>query len=238
MAVGGDGLLKMKLAVRAGKKLAALVAIGLIAATNSVAAVDKHYVYYNGKIVAELHILTDTEAAGSELSQEGDTYFDMTAASALATGITSATSYWTNMLGAANKSPQPWAIPVIGVDNYQNASASPGSFDTDGNYQTINYIKEAIQNGKVLHNVDDFTLNPITWDAGDTAFSIITIGRYIGAEREGATYGYWVDADTLLPTNEQASDFLGCFRHELGYALGILAEYEDYKGGHRKYVAG
>lgn len=210
------------------KKLAALVAITMLAATNSAAAVDKHQIYYNGKTVAELHILTDTDVVGSGLYEKDQTYFDMTAESALATGITSATAYWTNMLGAGNKSPQPWAIAVVGLNNYKNAVASPKNYNVEGEYQPINYIKEAIQNGKVLCNVEDFTQSPIAWEDGDTAFSFIQIGRYFGAEREGATSGYWVDTDTLLPTNEQSADFLGCFRHELGHALGILAEYDVY----------
>ena len=40
------------------------------------------------------------------------------------------------------------------------------------------------------------------------------------------------DADTVLPTNEQAADFIGCFRHELVHALGVCAAIEpcDWNG--------
>ncbi|MBQ1416281.1 MAG: autotransporter outer membrane beta-barrel domain-containing protein, partial [Selenomonas sp.] len=59
---------------------------------------------------------------------------------------------------------------------------------------------------------------------GDAGLSLILIGQHLGAERTGTNTedGWWVDPDTILPTNEQATDFVGTFRHELGHALGIL----------------
>ena len=55
---------------------------------------------------------------------------------------------------------------------------------------------------------------------GKYAYSEIWIGEYMGAKRKGAEDGWWIDSETVLPTNEQAADFVGMFRHELGHALG------------------
>ncbi|MBQ4213043.1 MAG: autotransporter outer membrane beta-barrel domain-containing protein, partial [Selenomonas sp.] len=57
---------------------------------------------------------------------------------------------------------------------------------------------------------------------GKYAYSVIRIGKYVGASRNNVENGWWIDADTVLPTNEQAADFVGTFRHELGHALGII----------------
>ena len=59
---------------------------------------------------------------------------------------------------------------------------------------------------------------------GDAGLSHVLIGQHFGAERTGAKAkdGWWVDPDTILPTNEQATDLVATFRHELGHALGIL----------------
>ena len=69
-------------------------------------------------------------------------------------------------------------------------------------------------------------------DAGNTGVSMIQIGQHFGANREGAMDGWWVDTDTVLPTNEQAADFVGMIRHELAHALGISAETKfcDWNG--------
>lgn len=42
---------------------------------------------------------------------------------------------------------------------------------------------------------------------GDYGYSLILIGQYVGAARQGTVDGWWVDTDTVLPTNEQAAGF-------------------------------
>lgn len=218
------------------KKLTALVLMTLLAGANTSFAYDKHDIYYNDKHMAELYILSAAEADGSEFKETGDTFFDL--ATDLQKGMYSATSYWTDMFGAGAKNPQPWSIAVVAINNYANASASPFTYDPEGNELHSNYIKESIQKGIKLSNVDDFTASPLTWDDGYIAFSSIRIGKYFGADRTGATDGYWVDADTPLPTNEQAADFVATFRHELGHALGIVRNSDDITDAEENTILG
>ena len=58
----------------------------------------------------------------------------------------------------------------------------------------------------------------------------IDIGQYLGAARSGTVDGWWIDTDTLLTNNEQATDFAGTIRHELGHALGIVFDYYKKNG--------
>lgn len=142
------------------------------------------------------------------------------------------------MLGAGLKNEQPWQIAVTAIDNYGNASAISSSYDAAGKeLETYNYVKEALQNGKQLAYIDDLSVDKIEATT-DYGFSVVDIGRYMGANRDGATNGYWVDTDTLLPTNEQAADFVGCFRHELGHALGIAIAYETITNADLSAITG
>ncbi|MBP3691129.1 MAG: autotransporter outer membrane beta-barrel domain-containing protein, partial [Schwartzia sp.] len=119
----------------------------------------------------------------------------------------------------------------------QNAGAASTSIRSDGANKNILtaglFVPEQIQNGKSLSvlNQEYLEAHGNTPAAGEYGFSEVTIGKYMGAAREGAELGWWVDTDTVLPTNEQAADFVGTFRHELGHALGISLKKGEYKVG-------
>ncbi|ORT98934.1 hypothetical protein D081_2299 [Anaerovibrio sp. JC8] len=142
------------------------------------------------------------------------------------------TSYWSEMLGPGAKNTQPWQIFVNG-DYDQNAYAASISFNSDGkklyNKPEQLYIKSLI--------VDNYGLEALTYEnaktgvtpAGNYGYSNINVGAYTGANRKGSVNGWWVDADTVLPTNEQSTDYVGTFRHELAHALGFFAA-RDFKG--------
>lgn len=175
------------------KKLTALVLLSLFAVVNNADAVTTQYVEYNGKQMAEIQILTAAEAQKTELNkldggeeaEQTDTYFDLP--EELAGSIGDATKYWTDMIGAHSKNEQPWQLVVFGKDNYQNAGAVTDSFDADGEEAPHNYVRELLQDGKKLGTVDDFSAEENLLPKGEeTSFSIITIGRPLGANRDGA----------------------------------------------------
>ena len=91
----------------------------------------------------------------------------------------------------------------------------------NGKLTPVNFVAQQLQNGKNLIRMTEELAKSDNPPAGDYGFSQITIGQFLGADRKGAIDGWWVDTDTVLPTNEQAADFVGTFRHELGHALGI-----------------
>ena len=95
------------------------------------------------------------------------------------------------------------------------------------------YVAQMLQGKRTLTPLDIEKIKKEGIDKnGIYAFSNITIGQHFGANRDGALDGWWGDADTVLPTNEQAADFIGCFRHELVHALGVCAAIEpcDWNG--------
>ncbi|MBQ1461947.1 MAG: autotransporter outer membrane beta-barrel domain-containing protein, partial [Selenomonas sp.] len=202
------------------------------------------YSDYNGKHFAELKFLKTNYgigAGGDKWLVDSPTY-DLPAALMAATKTS--TDYWTNILGPGAKNSKPWQIFVTTYDK-QNASAGSHSINSDGKhpasdsfYNAEFYLGEQLQQGKVF--------TPLTYEeaqddllpAGQYAYSMVVIGKYMGAKRNQATaygydggYGWWIDSETVLPTNEQANDFVGAFRHELGHALGIsLATATDKNG--------
>lgn len=187
------------------------------------------YVYYNGKPMAEMQFLTEGEEIKNVVDKAG-----YTLSPTLIEPVKTSTAYWTDMLAPKAKNTQPWQIFVTTEKNLQNASASTNSFVPDpkkpGDVKPteINMVALQLQDGKKLIPIktgDEETV-------GDYGVSEINIGQYFGGNREGAVEGWWVDADTVLPTNEQSTDFVGTFRHELGHALGIAksVEFLDEKG--------
>ena len=187
------------------------------------------YVYYNGKPMAEMQFLTEGEEIKDMVDKAG-----YTLSPTLIEPVKTSTAYWTDMLGPKAKNAQPWQIFVTTEKNLQNASASTNSMirgpkkPGDVKPTEINMVALQLQDGKKLIPVktgDEKTV-------GNYGISEIHIGQFFGGNRKGAIEGWWVDADTVLPTNEQSADFVGTFRHELGHALGIAkaVEYLDEKG--------
>ena len=188
---------------------------------------EPEYVYYNGKPMAEMQFLNAGEGLMGK-DGDGNDEDEMVAAAgytldpSLIGPVKSSTAYWAEMIGPKAQNGQPWQIYVTTEANLQNASAETTSVHAEHGEtedDADNYVSELLQNGKSLNRVTEASaLNP---PDGDFAFSTITIGQYLGAARKGAVDGWWVNTNTVLPDNEQASDFVGAFRHELGHALGI-----------------
>jgi|GEM_PF-3151635 hypothetical protein len=80
-------------------------------------------------------------------------------------------------------------------------------------------MQKVLQDGYTLTHLDPFNG---TTPTGLAAFSNITIGEYFGAVQNQTGDDWHIDAETVLPTNEQAADYLGTVRHEMGHALGII----------------
>ena len=198
-----------------------------------VSASDTDYVYFNGQKFIEF-----------EFFNEGEFGSEYTLSELLREGTKSATSYWSGILGPRSKFSSPWQIFVKTQANFQNAGALTYSLKGQ-KVITDNYPALMMQNGKKLNAYDMKKLAGIVIPdslseeerfklmekyiennapGGDAGLSLVLIGQHSGAERTGAKAkdGWWVDADTILPTNEQAADFVGTFRHELGHALGII----------------
>ena len=184
------------------------------------------YVYSDGRPFAELKYLRTGEGIGlnSNWLVRASAY-DLD--KSLIEATNSSTAYWAGILGKGAKNTTPWQI-FVNTDNSPNASAASHSVNSDGERPAKEsiiteqiYVKDQLQDGVVF--------KPITYEEaqigylpkGKYAYSDITVGAYMGANRTGAINGWWVDTDSLLPTNEQAADFVGTFRHELGHALGI-----------------
>ena len=187
------------------------------------------YVHYNGKPMAEMQFLTKGEEIEDLVEKAG-----YTLSPSLIEPVKTSTAYWTDMLGPKAKNTQPWQIFVTTEKNLQNASASTNSMIPDP--KKPGKVKPTEINMVALQLQDGTKLIPVkTGDeetVGNYGISEIHIGQYFGGNRKGAIEGWWVDADTVLPTNEQSADFVGTFRHELGHALGIAksVEFLDEKG--------
>ncbi|SFE67657.1 autotransporter outer membrane beta-barrel domain-containing protein [Succiniclasticum ruminis] len=185
------------------------------------------YVYYNGKPMVEIQFLVKSEGV-KDMPGKSDFPLDPS----LIEPAKSGTAYWTGLLGPKAKNGQPWQIFVATQEKVQNAYANTFSFKPEkGKLKgtEVNFVARQLQDGKSLLRMqeDEGKLTP-----GDYGYSVIYIGQYVGAARQGTVDGWWVDTDTVLPSNEQAADFTGTFRHELGHALGIgkAVDYLDEAG--------
>ena len=181
------------------------------------------YSYYNGKPFAEIKFMAQNYGIGLDgIWLINPPAYDLPPT--LINATMSSTAYWTNILGGGVKNPAPWQIFVT-TENVQNAFAYTGTIKSDGvngSYDNAAFLLgEHLQDGKPVNKLTYEAVAGDVLPSGQYVFSNITIGNYMGAERNGAINGWWVDPDTVLPTNEQAADFVGTFRHELGHALGI-----------------
>ncbi len=188
------------------------------------------YVYYNGKPLVEMQFLVKGEEMESLVDKAG-----YTLSPSLIQPVKSSTAYWTGLIGPKAKNGQPWQVFVTTQKNEQNAYASTTSVivkNRKAKETEVNFVAQQLQDGKKLLRMTGKIAEMDNPPSGDYGFSEIAIGQYMGAARKGAVDGWWVDTDTVLPTNEQAADFVGTFRHELGHALGISksVNYLDEKG--------
>ncbi len=196
-------------------------AIGFAFPACQVAASQTEYVCHDGKEMIQM-----------EFFDEGEFTSEYTLDSSLIDATKSATAYWTGILGPRSKFSSAWQILVSTQKNFQNAFASSYAFK-DKEESGRNFIAEMLQGNRNLVNLDLKSFATAegkdeeekiknTIPDGVVGLSLVVIGQHLGANRDGVIDGWAVDTDTVLPTNEQAADFIGAFRHELGHTLGIV----------------
>ena len=205
--------------MKKSQKLAILASLAMsLNFYGNVSASDTDYVYYDGKKFIEF-----------EFCNDGEFNSHYTLSDTIREATKSSTAYWTGIIAPRSRYSSPWQIIVANEKNVQNAGAATLSFQ-NGKHMYDNYPALMMQTGKEEELVEVFRANAPK--QGDSGISLLTIGQHFGANREGIIDGWWVDTDTVLPTNEQANDFVGTCRHELGHALGIAswARYCDWNG--------
>ncbi|SHF06503.1 hypothetical protein SAMN02745190_01795 [Schwartzia succinivorans DSM 10502] len=217
--------------------MTAMILAGLFSALPSHAFADDtedvsvKTVYHNGEKFAEISFFPEGKGLG--LDKEKDWFVDpskYTPSVELKKATVSAAEYWADIIGDGAKNKDAWTI-YLNTNEEKNAGAASYSIRATGDKNSFlkheAFIKDQLQDGKELLVIDQDYINQhgTILPAGDYGFSEITVGKYFGAKRTRgagvADCGWWVDADTVLPTNEQAADYVGTIRHELGHALGI-----------------
>ncbi len=218
------------------KRLLTTMVLSALMMSQGAVGYTKDYLYYGNKPFAEMQFLgTD---AGVGRMANGKYLFDPAGYELSATlkdATKSATSYWIDILGSRAKNNQPWQIFVTTQKNEQNAYATTLTFSQEEDKKDItiipeNYAARLLQTGAPLDTVSAETSDGNSYiSPGTYSVSMILIGQHLGANRDGAIDGWWVDSDndTVLPQNEQAADFASVIRHELGHALGINVQTEN-----------
>ena len=223
--------------------LSAALLMEAMAATTVASAADSPYIateqiLYENNAFAEINFLRSGQGIGKGPNDndliiskaEYNLHTDLIAATV------DSTRYWSDMLGAGAKNTTPWQI-FVRTNYSQNASAGNRSIRSDGKAEadssfvpTEHFVNDQLQKGVVLSVLTYENAKSGILPQGDYGYSEIVIGDYFGANRTGAINGWWIDTDTVLPTNEQANDFVGTFRHELGHALGLSFHRISEKG--------
>ncbi len=186
-------------------------------------------VYHNGEKFAEIGFFPEDVGLG----KKGYWFVKQaiyTLSEKLQKATVSGVAYWTDIIGDRAKNKDTWTLYVTTYKE-KNAAADSTSVRATGDKNDYvdyeEFVTNQLQHGKELSVIDqdDIDAHGTNLPAGDYGFSEINIGKYMGAERTkgdgAAEYGWWVDTDTVLPTNEQAADFVGTIRHEIGHTLGI-----------------
>lgn len=140
-------------------------------------------------------------------------------------GIATGMQYWADILG--KKAINPVDVIVM-TKNEPNAYAN--NINLNRNKLTVDdYTKWSLQKGMQLPNITkirDFRKH-------QAGFLELYVGKELSGKRNGSEHGWYIDAESVIPTNEQAADFMGTIRHEMAHALGILCyrePLEDARG--------
>ena len=221
----------MRKSLKHNRLLTAAVMAALLSMSAHGYAMNTEYVDFNGRRIAEVNFLSE----GEDLGDVDDARAGYNLHSTLKEAVKTGTEYWTDMIGTKAKNGQPWQIYVAGKPNVQNANAVTRSLNVENGKTTLapdNFVAKQLQDGKQLPRMTQEIIRAERIPNGDYGVSVVEIGQYLGGNREGATDGWWVDPDTVLPSNEQAADFVATIRHELGHALGIFVanDYLDVEG--------
>ena len=207
--------------------LAVAVFFGLNVPNFHAHAYQTENLYVNGKPVVELNFFNR-----GEFSSEINFNAKLVDASKLGA------DYWKNILGLNVKTP--WQIAFV-TGTQRAVDGKTFSFDA-AEFTTENYLAQMLRGDRTLALFDMETLADTNVTADqvqsvleanspdeDSAISYVTIGRNLGAKRDDAVNGWYVDADTILPTNEQAADFVGALRFELARSLGAQVQLDGMK---------
>lgn len=183
--------------------------------------------YVNGKPVVELNFFNRGEFSS-------ETNFNAKLVDASKLGA----DYLKNILGL--RASTPWQIALV-TSTQQTVDGKTFSFDA-AEFTSENYIAQMLQGDRTLEPFDMENLADTNISADevqsflqensptdDAALSYVTIGRNLGAKRDDAINGWFVDAETILPTNEQAADFVGALRLELARSLGVQVQLDGSK---------
>ena len=229
-----------KMSRRRYSLLVSAVMVGIMSITPYVSAEDTdylatEYIEYDGRNVAELNFLAKDQGIGKEKRWLiNPSRYDMS--DDLIEATVDATTYWTDMLGDGLKNDEPWQI-FIDTNYARNASASSPNIKSNGvrpaynsYYNGESFVRHQLQYGDKLEELTIDKAETGVLPVGNYGYSNITVGYAFGAFRQGAIDGWWVDNDTVLPTNEFAADYVGTIRHELGHALGIHAAKRTRRG--------
>uniref|UniRef100_UPI0026ECF46B autotransporter outer membrane beta-barrel domain-containing protein n=1 Tax=Anaerovibrio lipolyticus TaxID=82374 RepID=UPI0026ECF46B len=211
--------------------LVSAILIGLMSITPYATANESEYLAtesldYDGRQIAEMIFLKEGQGIGTNRQwMVPKAVYDLP--DSLIKGAADSASYWTDMLGPTAKNKDPWQIFVT-TYWVRNASSSSLSVVSDGikpirrSYKNAeHFVSQQLQNG---NRYDELTYDKAKTGVlpeGSYAYTRLRLGYYYGAQRKGADYGWWLDTDTVLPTNEQAVNYATTVRHELGHALGI-----------------
>ncbi|WP_295920071.1 autotransporter outer membrane beta-barrel domain-containing protein, partial [uncultured Anaerovibrio sp.] len=216
------------------RTLVSTVLIGLMSVTSYASAEDEDFylaeepLKYNNKEFAELLFLSKGNGIGiTGQWLVSPPKYDLT--DELIAATVGSSMYWVGILGDDAKNKEPWQI-FVGTDFDSNAYAGSTNIVSNGvrkayySYRPAeSFVRNQIKYGDELEKLTPESAETGVLPAGKYGFSEITVGKNMGANREEAVDGWWVDTDTVLPTNEQAVDYVGTIRHELGHALGITA---------------
>lgn len=206
---------------------AVAIFLGVSTATATVAASQTENVRSNGLPVVEMEFFN-----GGEFSSTQN--FNAAIVNATKFGAI----YWRDILNLRANGQPPWQIALT-TNELPLIVGQTFSFNGKTQAQD-NYLAQMLQNRRTLTRFNlqgladerisaaqiQSVLQQNTVLANDTAVSVVTIGNNLGANREGAINGWSVDATTILPTNEQAADFIGALRLEMARALGAQASID------------
>ena len=217
-----------------GKKkhqLAVAVTLVCLGVPSWAGAYTTDYVYHDGKKFAEFIILNQGETFIKIENESVAGPAKYTLSPLMKAAVKSSTAYWADLLGPYVKTDQPVQI-VLTTDAEPNAAAIPISLShkkgTESYVAVENYVMQGLQGKIIRSDVKEFDKKLYNADDGLYVFSRVTVGQHAGANRDGANAGWWVDTDTVLPANEQAADFVGTIRHELGHALGLMGKFQTF----------
>lgn len=207
-------LLSTKECSRRCRLFAVAIFLGVSTATAQADAARTEYIYANKTPVIEMAFFDGGEFGSAHNFND-----------ATVTAAQMGATYWRDVLNM-RASRAPWQIALT-TNDLQLTGGRTFSFRHATPIQD-NYLAQMLQNRRTLTAYDlraladeritaeqmQAALCSNTTPAGDTAVSAVTVGTGAGVS---------VDANTILPTNEQAADLVSKLRLELARALGAAA---------------